>query len=431
MSDFICGLASMAGVDVDWCKGVVQGKKIDTPVGAACTSSPTGPIYVDADVQRPEIKEVKVPPLDIWDAEISYPPEVSEVQQECVDNDPSSSPQIAWLKSQLNPTGLVKRNRGVSDDFSYTYDQALAAIAFISAGEICEAQQVLQTLADLQNANGSWKTCYSVENSLPCEPYIHTGPIAWVVMAVNYYEAKTGDPQFNFMAGSALDWMDSMIVTSGEAQGALKFGEGYSQVSSEHNQDAYSAYYYRGQEGKAEAIKDFLMTEMWAPSPDSNGPHHNVSVFWRGFNDFAWCTDPQSWGVLALGSDYAGSLEWLDSDGFGYGSTKNTQQGVTGFSFCTEDVNPPNGMNPNFCGSLFVWLEGTESVAAAYYSIGNTEMGDYYHGQTAKVIAPNGGIPYTLSDLSVEWPCHWPYESLPSTAWYYFNEAKINPFKPF
>jgi hypothetical protein len=249
-------------------------------------------------------------------------------------------------------------------------------------------------------------------------------------MAVNFYAAKTSDEQFSSMADKALTWMDTMLVNSGEAQGALKYGEGVPQISTEHNHDAYSAYLYRGKPDKAVQIKSFLVNEMWVPSPASDGPYHNVSVFWRGFNDFAWCSDPQTWGVLAMGSDYTKSLEWIDSNGYGYGSTKNTAGGITGVSFCTEDVNPPNGINPNFCGKYFVWLEGTEGLAAAYYAVGNIPKGDYYHGETAKKVSAGGGVPYSISDGDKKWPCNYPYESAAATGWYYFNEAKINPFNP-
>lgn len=420
MSDIICSaLSSYFGVNPQSCSEFLWGKKSKADAGVGCASTPITIAHED------------IPPAETILKDVSENKNDSQ-NEVCIDNNPSTSPQINWLKSQIGNTGLVDSFKDDGTDNAYLYDQAVAAIAFTEAGETCKAQGIFKTLASLQNTDGSWKTCYSAESGSACESYVHTGPIAWVVMALNYYEVKTGDKQFGSMADKAINWMDTIIVDSGEAQGALKYGEGFSQVSAEHNHDAYSAYFYRGQKDKAEEIKKFLIQELWAPSLESDGPYHNVSVFWRGFNDFAWCTDPQSWGVLALGADYVKSLEWLDSNGYGYGSTKNTKQEVDGFSFCTEDINPPNGVNPNFCGKSFVWLEGTEGVAAAYYSIGGKEKGDYYHSQTTKVVSTGGGVPYTVSDASdpIKWPCNWPHESASSTAWYYFNEMKINPFKP-
>jgi len=83
MSDFICGLASMAGVDVDWCKGVVQGKKIDTPVGAACSSSPTGPILLDVvedDSGRADASQDAKGDISFWDFFVK--PEVEDVGED-------------------------------------------------------------------------------------------------------------------------------------------------------------------------------------------------------------------------------------------------------------------------------------------------------------------------------------------------------------
>lgn len=394
-------------------------------------------IYQDGE-QINDVAETKVYPNDskdvskvledVWD--------ISENKNDsqngiCTDNDPSTSAQIAWLKSQSAKTGLVDSYQGDEKDNAYTYDQALAAIAFTEAGEVCEARAIFKALASLQQTNGSWKTSYGAENGSACEPYVYTNPVSWVVMSLNYYEAKTDDEQFSLMANKAMGWLDTMTITEGETKGTLIYGEDEIKVSTTPNCAAYSAYFYRGQKEKAEQIKKFLIQEMWAPSPISDGPYHDAPIFWRGLNDFAWCTDPQSWGVLALGSDYAKSLGWLDTNGYGFGSPKNSQQNVEGFSFCTEDINPPNEINPNFCGGYFVWLEGTEGVAAAYYSIGDKEKGDYYHSQTAKIISTNGGVPYSISNDPLKWPCNWPYESVTSTAWYYFNEAKINPFQPF
>jgi len=47
MSDFICGLYSAAGGDGAGCRKFLWGEKLETPVGAACSSSPTGSIEKD------------------------------------------------------------------------------------------------------------------------------------------------------------------------------------------------------------------------------------------------------------------------------------------------------------------------------------------------------------------------------------------------
>ena len=370
--------------------------------------------------------------------------------------------QIDWLKAQQDAyaTGLVDSYQGDGQDYAYIYDQALAVIAFSADNETVRAKQILDMMSVLQDSQGRWYECYSAATGGlghgGCYSYV-TGPVAWMVMAVNYYEAETGDNSYAAMARKALSWLDTMRNTStgDERYGSLRFCSGPAcaipnAVSTEHNHDAYSAYMWRGRVAgdysciqsnltgqqnqscrqKAGLIRSYLLKEMWAPSPDSNGPYHDVNVFWRGFGDFAWCTDTQSWGVLSLGPDGPNgeqlglSLEWLYYNQ--YGSTRNQQdynatvQNVDGFKSCTGDPN-------------YIWLEGTDGVASAFYRAGDKARGDYFHGQVARVASPNGGVIHTFNESGpgqVAWPYNWRYNSVASTAWHYFSSQGVNPFAP-
>lgn len=358
-----------------------------------------------------------------------------------------ASPQIDWLKSQqdLFSTGLVDSYEGDGNNWAYIYDQAVAVIAFTSAGELGRARKILDKMGVLQDSSGMWYECYDASNGnlghWGCDLY-NTGPIAWMVMAINFYEVETRNSQYAGMATKALGWLDTMRVTNpaDERYGSLKYCTGNActipgKVSTEHNHDAYSAYLWRWRlsgnsayKDKANLIRNYLVREMWAPSPASNGPYHNVNVFWRGFGDFAWCTDCQSWGVLSLGAtgpngeELYRSLGWLHYNP--YGSTRNQQdysqdvQDVDGFKSCTENQD-------------YIWLEGTEGVTAAFYSIGDIANFTYFHNQTARVISPNGGIIHTFNESGPDnkaWPGNWRYNSIASTSWYYFNERGVNPF---
>jgi len=368
----------------------------------------------------------------------------------CDDGDPSSSLQIAWLRSQIGLNGLVDSYKDDGTDKAYTYDQAISIIAFTHAGEVCEAQQVVDTVASLQEADGALYTCYSTVDGSVCENWQHSGPTAWIVNALNYYETNTGDSVYWDVAEEALSWLDTMQDTNinNESYGAISYGTGYpaDMFSTEHNLSADSAYYNYGildeddsYIDKAILIEDYLLAEMWGYSPESDGPYE-IGVLWRGYEDYAWCTDAQSWGVLDLGATgpsgepLSEALDWLTSGGYGYGSTLNVQEytgiDVEGFSFCTEDVNPPNGQNYNFCGTLFVWTEGTLGVAAALREAGESELADYYFAQIGQTVSVDGGVPYSFSTASLSYPCNWPYESVAGTAWYYFYDNGINPFWP-
>jgi hypothetical protein len=358
--------------------------------------------------------------------------------------------QIDWLKAQqdLHNTGLVDSYERDGTDRAYTYDQALAVIALTEAGERGRARKLLNAMRDLQDSSGRWYQGYDASTGdlagSDCNRY-PTGDIAWMVMAVNFYERRSGDRGYAAVATKALGWLDTLRNTDSgsEKYGSLRLCDGIAcqypnAVSTENNFDAYSAYFWRGElSGSAEytekagLIRDYLIREMWAPSPSSNGPYHDVNIFWQGFGDFAYCTDCQSWGVLALGpagpngEEFARSLEWLYDNP--YGSTRNQQdysaavQAVDGFKSCTGEPND------------YVWVEGLEGAAAAFYSTADDNRGSHFHNQTAKVVSPNGGVVYSFSDArpqSERWVENWRYNSVATTAWYYFNEVGLNPFVP-
>ena len=354
----------------------------------------------------------------------------------------SCFPQIDWLKSQqdLHSTGIVDSYEGDGTNNAYTYDQALAIIAFTTENETNRAKNILDRFNLSQNSDGSWYQCYSANDAGVCAYNKWTGDISWLIMAINYYEAYTGDDNYSYMAINALNFLETLRDTNpaNESYGALVMSPGSTAYSTENNYDAYSAYYYRGILSKnysfiekANLIKDYLITEMWSNSSESNNLNPHPDVFWVGYNDFGYYTDPQSWGVLALGAygldgeNFTRALEWLYLYGYGYNSTRHNQTynnntEIDGFDFWTKPVKNST------------WLEGTEGVAAAYYSIGDNEKGDYFHNQTRKVISDNGGVIYSFSETNasdIGYPDNFRYNSIASTAWYYLNEKKINPFK--
>jgi hypothetical protein len=245
------------------------------------------------------------------------------------------------------------------------------------------------------------------------------------------------------MAANAITWMNTMrnINSADERYGSLRFCSGTSctipsAISTEHNADAYSAYFWRGKLennqayiSNANLIKDYITKEMWAPSASSNGIH-TANVFWRGYNDYAYCTDPQAWTVLSLGlagnsgEEFYKSLDWLYYSP--YGNTKSLQDyspsvlDVDGFKSCTEQL------------TNFIWIEGTEQSALAFKLINKTR-GDYFHNQMNRIPVTNYGKIYSFSETSptnLRYMENWRYNSVAGTAWNYFYARNINPFVP-
>jgi GH15 family glucan-1,4-alpha-glucosidase len=72
-------------------------------------------------------------------------------------------------------TGLVDSYQN-QDDVCYTYDQAVAAIAFLAKGDKTNARKVLDAAKSLQGSDGSWYGYFG--NSLAVqETQKHVGPV--------------------------------------------------------------------------------------------------------------------------------------------------------------------------------------------------------------------------------------------------------------
>ena len=353
-----------------------------------------------------------------------------------------------WLIDQQNPvTGLVVSYEGDGRDFAYTFDQAIAIIAFTESGEWDKAKMVLGRMNILQQqiSNGAWNEWYiASEPNIICdgsENYV-TGPIAWMVMAINYYEAKTNDDSYADMAREALSWLDTMRNTdpNKDEYGSLRFSNLHTNIiSTEHNMDAYSAYYWRGIIDSntlyiitGNEVLDYLCQEMWAPSPNSNGPYHDVNIFWEGFGNFAFSTDPQTWGVLSLGpvgpngEQFYKALDWVWYSP--WGNTRTTQD------LCDE----PNvgGFKSGTGGPFdYVWVDGTEHAVAAYYSIGDYNRGNFFFNHMKRVISSNSGLMHSFREdepNNINWNRkNYRFNYVASTAWHYFNQSEINPFVPY
>jgi hypothetical protein len=354
--------------------------------------------------------------------------------------------QINWLENMqdLHTTGLLESYENNGDTKAWVNDQALAIIAFTAAGEFERARKILNTMKDIQLADSkkSWFECYNAVDGayMGCWKHV-TGPIAWMVIAINFYEDKTGDTTYASMAQLALEWLDTMMRKdnpSDERYGSLQWSDSDPDIiSTEHNHDAYSAYYWRGILDsnssylyKASLIYDYLQREMWAPSPNSNGPYHNVNIFWEGFNNFAFSTDPQSWGILSLGprgpewqEEFYKSLDWIWYSP--WGNTRTVQD-------YNESITDVEGFKSGTGEPYdYVWVDGTEHVAAAFYSVGDDVKGDFFHNQMKRVVNANGGLVHSFCEVdpnNMRWPENYRYNYVASAAWYYFNEVRLNPF---
>lgn len=332
----------------------------------------------------------------------------------------SLSPSLVWLNGQNDPavTGftpvagreglLVGFNIPADDPLSFlrgrswTYDNAVGAIALLLQGQAESAREVLVSLQGLMAPDGSLKASYQVDSSGAYGP-VRTGHMAWVGYAMALYQTQTGDKSFQASAEKIGAYLKTLQLSSG----SLKGGSDVNWVSTEHNIDAYFFYreLYRATrksayKSTASQIERSLLRNHWTGSSSSGH-------FLQGINDPTPALDANSWGAIFLAaigkkSQANTALTYVEN------TFKNTQ---------TVNGTPVTGYSPD-AAKRTVWVEGTAGVSAAYVRVGKAAQGQSILDAVASLEFLSGAFPYaspryvnsdgdTFSDL----------ESVASTGW--------------
>jgi hypothetical protein len=390
-----------------------------------------------------------------------------------------SDDAYTWLKLQHelakldsgDPSGLVDSfedfsglNQPITEAF--TYDQAVAAIAFLVKGDIDHAESVLSTLQQLQDPDGSWCNSYWYNGYWGAELRKHVGPAIWVALAVQNYEVITGDTTtYHNMAIKAIDWSLQFQKENGGVAGGQTTWDIQNVwtnevwTGTEHNIDIYPALLYFASTtpvkevaytNAAIKVRSFLNNVVW--DKENNR-------FYGGYKNDTKLVDPfvpldvNPWSVMALGVsdgeiDYAASLDYIENASgdpitgngtlehpkYVYSLTYNDVGDLmTGYDF---DWQSDHGVgNPKWGGGFYdadIWLEGSTFMAGAYYARGDDDKGDSILMEIASKLGTNGpslgGLPYSLKGSNNNYWRMLQQNCVSSTGWFVIIAAKWNPF---
>ncbi|GAM12337.1 hypothetical protein [Mesobacillus selenatarsenatis] len=321
-----------------------------------------------------------------------------------------------WLKGQQCTTGLID-SFSDSQQISYTYDQAVGAIAFLLKGDHAGAKAVLDSLKSLQTPSGSWYTAYYCNNKSVQEYNQHVGPVLWVVMAVAKYEKDTGDTvTYRNMALKAIDWSLQFQQADGGINGGLDTADNViTWASTEHNQDAYAMLKHYGYTQEAAAVKSFLDDQVWQ---DTEG------YFWAGRNDPNNPMDTNAWGVQALGTtgiyQYNRGLDYVMNTHRNLQTKRVKSSSITidGFDFDSDKDD--------------VWFEGQGQMVVSFKMDGRTADANYFLNEIIKIqdFYGTGGVPYSLLGTNNGYWTMKSVESVSATGWLIYAIDGYNPFQP-
>ena len=321
-----------------------------------------------------------------------------------------------YLKGQECTTGLLD-SFSDNQQISYTYDQAVGAIAFLVKGDIASAKTVLDTLKSLQNPSGSWYTAYYCNSTAVQEGHQHVGPVLWVAMAVAKYEQDTGDTTtYRDMAIKAIDWSLQFQQADGGINGGIDSSNTVlSWASTEHNQDAYAMLDHYGYIEEAAHVKSFLDNEAWQ---DAEG------FFWAGRNDPNDPMDTNAWGVQALGTsgtyEYSRGLDYVMNTHRNQQTkrVKNNSITIDGFDFDSDRDD--------------IWFEGQGQMVVSLQMAGRNANAAYFLNEIIKIqdFYGTGGVPYSLLGTNNGYWTMKSVESVSATGWMIYAIDGYNPFQP-
>ncbi|ADZ19767.1 hypothetical protein BJV85_003293 [Clostridium acetobutylicum] len=389
----------------------------------------------------------------------------------------ASDNAYTWLKTQqdsakLDGTGLPS---GMVDSFedywgpnlpkqiSYTYDQGVAAIAFLLKGDTNRTKNVLTLMSKIQGSDGSWCNSYWNNNLSGQELIKNVGPGMWICLAVMNYEKITGDTSFHSMATKYIDWALQFQKPNGGISGGQTYASGVWQPvtwsGTEENIDAYAALKYFSSttpdkssvyESAQNRVKSFLDNIEW---DNTNNRFHG------GFKNDTQTVDPyvpldvNPWGVMALSGasnphNYASSLAYIENakgNASGVGTLSNPKyvetltaadngKTMTLYDFDWESDNVPYSSDASMgLKGPDIWFEGSAFMSCAYYMQGNTSKADSIIDDIMKKQSTSsgeslGGIPYSLMGTNNNY-WHMAQENcVSSTGWFIIASSRWNPF---
>lgn len=312
---------------------------------------------------------------------------------------------LGFIEAQMAPSGLVDSFVEDNADYSYTYDNALAAMAFISAGNLSAASTVLAGVAAIEaEADGGFLHRYSASDGGSAYGLPGVGHNAYLLQSFVLYRMASDDSRYDSLSMALADY----LLAHQQNDGGLVGRAGVSWKSCENNLGAYSALHNLGTLladpillAKAELVRTFIVVECW-----------DGDRFLTGENDPMIVTDVQALGALVLGAGYTAGAYWVEE----HTQTTRRYKGrktITGFDLNTDRDT--------------VWVEGTLQQAMAFMTAGDQQRADNFKQEAEKLFQSSGAL-WQASNAGTSGfgDTFMPWQAIAPTAWYVFLSLQDN-----
>ena len=219
-----------------------------------------------------------------------------------------------WIRSPQNfRTGLVASYEGDPqlEDIAFTYDQSLAAQAFIFFGDLKDAEALLLFFDErAAKKDGGFFNAYDTVDGRSAEQIVSTGPNLWVGIAALQYEHRSnalGGKKGRFLplARNIADWVLGFM----DEEGGVPGGPSIDWYSTEHNLEAYAFFsmlYKETKDSRYQSARDRSLA--WIKKYAYSVTEKRMQ---RGKGDSTIATDTFSWALAAIGPE---TLKTIDFD---------------------------------------------------------------------------------------------------------------------
>lgn len=346
--------------------------------------------------------------------------------------DQQTAQLLRWMRTNQDTSSPEKQLLAdtLGGDIAQTFNNALAAMAFIATGEEERAARILDFFRDatvkdnedqfLQNlyyngeARGFFQNAWLTEG--PDRKRLHCakdsdrwmGDMAWLIFACKQFDARFNTDRYEGLVQQLFDLLKSWYVPQGPggyfAHGWRKSDRYLHEDHGHHegNIDAYAVCRMMGDLETAEKIAAWL-------EPQLNR------------NDLP--LDLYTWRVLAFAPEDAEVLNVLETvPGYKKALIFHDRKVVGFTAFITSDEN--------------IWSDGLGHISCAYHAVDNSEKARYYLEQLGLLIIPeafNGeteyGIPFTARNTpGYEW-VNTRQGFVSCAAWYLMAAQGFNPMQ--
>ncbi len=315
---------------------------------------------------------------------------------------------LGFLQAQVGFFGLLDSYVEDQADIAYTYDNALAALAFISAGNLASAGSILDAYATIgPEPDGDFLHRYRASDGGPANGLEVVGHNAYLLQAMVLYSLESGDSRYKGLAINLADY----LLAHQDVDGGLFGRFSVTWKSTEHNLAAYSAIHNMAvvfglprYEDFAQAVRAFIEAECW-----------DEVRFFTGENDPMIVTDVQALGTMILGPGFASGSYWVED--WTLTTRRYHGQQVTGF-----DLNIDRDT---------VWTEGTLQQAMAFLLAGDLARADGYMTEAEKLFRPSGAFLQASNVGTTGFGENFrPWQAVAPTAWYVLLANQDNVLAP-